>query len=155
MTTVIAANGWTKLVLVRQDYELRTLLEPAAVRASAPTLPREKLEAALRDIERAIDDPGSIHAAALHHLETTLHDTFLAGASNRKLLATISHAHMPLIVNHAFYDAFRLHPEMGTLTEHRTVIELLLQGKFDAASEALAAAASSRTRPKLERFAAS
>jgi DNA-binding GntR family transcriptional regulator len=138
---------------VRQDYELRVLLEPAALRASGPTLPREKLEAALRDIECAIDDPDSVHAAALHHLETTLHDTFLAGASNRKLLATISHAHMPLIVNHAFYDAFRLHPEMGTLTEHRTVIELLLQGKFDAASEALAAHlrnGETRTRQRLK-----
>jgi DNA-binding GntR family transcriptional regulator len=123
---------------VRQDYELRVLLEPAALLASAPTLAREQLEAALREIERAIEDPDSVDATALHRLETTLHDTFLGGASNRKLLATISHAHMPLIVNHAFYEAFRLHPEKGTLTEHRTVIRLLLRGEFDAASKALA-----------------
>jgi DNA-binding GntR family transcriptional regulator len=45
---------------------------------------------------------------------------------------------MPLIVNHAFYDAFRLRPEAGTLSEHRTVIERLLEGDFLAASEALA-----------------
>jgi len=46
-----------------------------------------------------------------------------------------------------------LHLEMGTLTEHRTVIELLLQGKFDAASEALAAHlrnGETRTRQRLK-----
>lgn len=123
---------------VREDYELRALLEPAALRASAPSLTHAQLDSALRDIERAIDAPDSVDAAALHKLETTLHDTFLAGASNRKLLATISHAHMPLIVNHAFYDAFHLHPEMGTLTEHRGIIAALLRGDIDSASDALA-----------------
>lgn len=138
---------------VRQDYELRALLEPAALLASAPSLSRAQLEAALRDVERAIDDPDCVDAAALYHLETTLHDAFLAGAPNRKLLATVSHAHMPLIVNHAFYDAFRLHPEMSTLIEHRTVIELLLRGKFDAASKALAVHlehGETRTRQRLK-----
>ncbi|MFM0381426.1 GntR family transcriptional regulator [Paraburkholderia strydomiana] len=138
---------------VRQDYELRTLLEPAALLASAPSLSRDQLEAALRDVERAIEDPDSVDASTLYHLEVTLHDTFLSGAPNRKLLATISQAHMPLIVNHAFYDAFRLHPEMSTLTEHRTVIELLLRGEFAAASTALAVHlrhGETRTRQRLK-----
>jgi DNA-binding GntR family transcriptional regulator len=123
---------------VAQDYELRVLLEPAALKASAPSLSREQLSAALSDIDRAIADPDSTDAAALNRLETTLHEKFLSFAPNRKLLATIDHAHMPLIVNHAFYDAFRLRPEAGTLSEHRTVIERLLEGDFLAASEALA-----------------
>lgn len=138
---------------VRQDYELRTLLEPAALRASAPSLTRAQLEAALREIERAIGAPDAVDAVALQKLESTLHDTFLARAPNRKMLATISHAHMPLIVNHAFYDAFQLHPEMGTLTEHRAVIVALLHGDLDAACDALAQhlqRGETRTRQRLK-----
>jgi DNA-binding GntR family transcriptional regulator len=123
---------------VSQDYELRVLLEPAALLASAPSLSGELLQGALSEIERAIDDPDSVDAGTLHRLETTLHDTFLSRAPNSKLLAAIGHAHMPLIVNHAFYDAFQLHPEAGTLVEHRAVIEHLLRADVAAASEALA-----------------
>ncbi|WP_250537231.1 GntR family transcriptional regulator [Caballeronia sp. AZ10_KS36] len=122
---------------VREDYELRVLLEPAALRMSAPLLPTEEVKAALADIERAIGNPDSIDAAVLYELEKTLHDKFLSYAPNRKLLAAVSHAHMPLIVNHAFYDAFRLHPEMGTLLEHRAVLEHLVAGDVRAASRAL------------------
>jgi DNA-binding GntR family transcriptional regulator len=44
---------------------------------------------------------------------------------------------MPLIVNHAFYDAFNLHPEAGMLSEHREVVRLLLKGNAQAAADAL------------------
>ncbi len=138
---------------VRQDYELRALLEPAALRAGAPSLTRAQLEAALHDVERAIETPDSVDAVALHKLETTLHDTFLAGAPNPKLVATISHAHMPLIVNHAFYDAFRLHPEPGTLAEHRDIILALLHDDLDTACNALATHlqhGETRTRQRLK-----
>jgi len=123
---------------VREDYELRRLLEPAALAASAPSLSRAQLQAALEEVQGAIARPDSVDAGALYRLEATLHQTLLAGAPNRKLLAAISHAHIPLIVNHAFYDAFGLHPETSMLLEHRTVIELLLRGEFDAAARALA-----------------
>jgi DNA-binding GntR family transcriptional regulator len=43
-----------------------------------------------------------------------------------------------LTVNHAFYDAFRLHPELGTLLEHRAVLEHWLGGDAAAAAQALA-----------------
>lgn len=123
---------------VAQDYELRGLLEPAALVASGPLLGALVLEEALADVERAIADPDSVDAGELHRLETTLHDTFLSRAPNGKLLAAIGHAHMPLIVNHAFYDAFQLHPDKGTLVEHRGVIEFLIRREYRKAADALA-----------------
>ncbi|MDR5806225.1 GntR family transcriptional regulator [Caballeronia sp. LZ001] len=122
---------------VAEDYELRVLLEPAALLASAPSLSRAQLEAALVEIERAIALPDSVDAAALYRIETTLHDSLLSFSRNRKLRAAIGHAHMPLIVNHAFYDAFNLHPEAGMLSEHREVVRLLLKGNAQAAADAL------------------
>lgn len=61
---------------VRNDSELRSLLEPAALAARTPRLSREMLE-------------------------------------------TISHVHMPLMVGHAFFNAFDLPPEVVALVEHR------------------------------------
>jgi DNA-binding GntR family transcriptional regulator len=46
---------------------------------------------------------------------------------------------MPLTVNHAFHNAFNLHPDLATLTEHRAVLRHLLDGNVDAATEALGA----------------
>jgi DNA-binding GntR family transcriptional regulator len=122
---------------VAQDYELRRLLEPAALVASAPTLPRERVEAALAQLECAIHDPDSVDAATLSRLETDLHVMCLEHAPNKKLLATVMGAHMPLTVNHAFYDAFNLHPDRGTLIEHREVLQAILGHDLARAAAAL------------------
>lgn len=122
---------------VSQYYELRILLEPAALLASAPRLSRQILENARHDIDAASACPDAVSATTLHRIEMTLHGDFFAQAPNRKLVATIEHAHMPLIVNHAFYDAFRLHPDRDTLIEHRAVIDLLLAGEIALAAQAL------------------
>ncbi|WP_133645729.1 GntR family transcriptional regulator [Paraburkholderia flava] len=122
---------------VAQDYELRMLLEVAALRASYPKLSREMLESACAEIERAIHDPDSIDADALQRLEITLHVECLQHAPNKKLLGTIDHALMPLTVNHAFFNAFNLHPDPATLAEHRAVLQPLLDGNIDAAADAL------------------
>lgn len=122
---------------VAQDYELRMLLEPAALRSSQPFLQHSMLTAAIADIERAIDHPDLVDADTLQQLETTLHVDCLAHAPNRKLLETIRHTHLPLTVNHAFYNAFNLHSETGTLEEHRVVLRHLIAGDVDNAVVAL------------------
>jgi DNA-binding GntR family transcriptional regulator len=138
---------------VAQDYELRMLLEPAALRASQPLLAQDVLTDAYAEIEGAIRDPDSIDADGLQRLETTLHADCLQHAHNKKLLRMIGHAHMPLTVNHAFHNAFNLHPDVATLTEHRAVLRHLLDGDVDAATDALGAhlyAAQGRTLKRLK-----
>ncbi|KVE26905.1 GntR family transcriptional regulator [Burkholderia singularis] len=124
---------------VRHDYELRILLEPAALLASAPALARGTLAAARDDIARAIAAPESFDADAAHRLEITLHERLLSDAPNHKLLSLVNRAHLPLTVNHAFYAAFHLRPEQATLVEHLRVLDLLLADHPEAASDALAA----------------
>jgi DNA-binding GntR family transcriptional regulator len=138
---------------VKHDYELRSLLEPAALAASAPLLSQAMLGVALAELERAIAEPDSVDSDALQRIENTLHIDCLQKAANRKLLETIGHAHMPLTVNHAFYKAFDLHPEPATLLEHRTVIRHLLDGDANAAADALRAhlqAGQTRTLQRLK-----
>jgi DNA-binding GntR family transcriptional regulator len=45
---------------------------------------------------------------------------------------------LPLTVNHAFYEAFGLHPDRGMLLEHRAVLEQLSRGDVHAAAQLLA-----------------
>jgi DNA-binding GntR family transcriptional regulator len=128
-------------------------VEPAALKTSLPFLAHETLAAALADIDRAIAEPGSIDADALQRLETTLHVGCLADAPNRKLLSMIANAHMPLTVNHAFFNAFSLHLDVDTLAEHRALLRHLLAGDGDAAAAALGAhlrAAQKRTLQRLK-----
>jgi DNA-binding GntR family transcriptional regulator len=56
-------------------------------------------------------------------------------------------------VNHAFHNAFNLHPDVATLTEHRAVLRHLLDNDVDAATAALSAhlyAAQERTLKRLK-----
>ncbi len=122
---------------VKHDYELRSLLEPVALMASAPLLSKDTLVVALAQVERAIDYPDTVDADALQQIENALHVACLREAPNKKLLDNIGHAHMPLTVNHAFYNAFNLHPEFNTLIEHRTVLRHLIDGEIEAAGAAL------------------
>jgi DNA-binding GntR family transcriptional regulator len=60
---------------------------------------------------------------------------------------------MPLTVNHAFFNAFNLHPQLATLVEHRAVLWPLLDGNIDAAADALfdhLRAAQKRTMQRLK-----
>lgn len=137
---------------VAQDYELRMLLEPAALRASQPFLRHETLMKALAEIDEAVANPDSVGADTLQRLETTLHVDCLAHASNTKLLNAIGHAHMPLIVNHAFYAAFEMHPDQRTLLEHRAVLQWLVAGDVDRAAALLSAHLEAGRKRTLQRL---
>src|SRR5258708_39746786 len=114
------------------------LVEAGGLGGSQPLRAQDVLNDAYAEIEGAIRDPDSIDADGLQRLETTLPADCLQHAHNKKLLRMIGHAHMPLTVNHAFHNAFNLHPDVATLTEHRAVLRHLLDGDVDAATEALA-----------------
>jgi DNA-binding GntR family transcriptional regulator len=137
---------------VRHDYELRSLLEPAALLASAPLLSTNMLLVARAQVDKAIEQPETVDADTLQLIENVLHLDCLREAPNKKLLNTIEHAHMPLTVNHAFYEAFNLHPEFDTLIEHRRVLEHLIEGKIEAAASALAAHLQSGQKRTLQRL---
>jgi DNA-binding GntR family transcriptional regulator len=141
---------------VSEDYALRTILEPIALRGSALSLSRNTLEAMHADLEAAQTRPGNVTAERLYQIETALHTDVLSLMPNRKLIKAIEHSHMPLHINLAFNRAFDTVPESSTLLEHKCVVDNLLAGDVDAAANSLKyhlENAAARTLQRLKVFA--
>ena len=147
-------SHWTAGPLTARDvsehYELRRLLEPAALRLAARFLRRDDLEA-LRvrlDAERVAASPESLEA-----LERDLHEVCLAPVSNRRLVAAIRQSRSPEIINRLFVEHFGLQDRAAALDEHERVLAHLLRGDADRAAEALERRlelAMARTRARLK-----
>jgi putative spermidine/putrescine transport system substrate-binding protein len=122
---------------VREHYEMRRLLEPAALRLAATSLRRNVLEAMRARVEaaRCVADDGG--AEGLEALERDLHETCLAPVPNRRLVAAIRQSRSPEVINRLFAQHFGLHDRAAALDEHDTVLSHLLKGDADGAAEAL------------------
>lgn len=138
---------------VRQDYELRLLLEPAALKVSGPHLDRAFLTSLLESLGRMLKHPESTSAAELDRIEQQIHRDCLAHHPNRKMLEVINHCQMPQVVERAFSDALNLPVESKTVEEHMRIVEHLLDGDYGRATQALGdhlQASSKRTQEKLK-----
>jgi putative spermidine/putrescine transport system substrate-binding protein len=135
---------------VREHYEMRLVLEPAALRQAAPSLARADLEAMRARIAAARQ---ACDRASLAALERDLHESCLAPVSNRRLLAAIQQSRMPDVINRLFADHFGLHEAPAVMDEHDAVLVELLRGEAGSAARALQRhlqAALERTRARLK-----
>lgn len=138
---------------VAEDYEIRVLLEPAALKASAPYLARAELEAMRARVKELVDHPERQNAAAITHLEQDLHQRCLGFYRNRKAGEMIAQSQLPVIVNRLFFQSLGVPPDEPLLMEHKMVLDHLLFGAFDAAASSLQShlqAAAERTRRRLK-----
>lgn len=121
-------------------YEVRSLLEPAALVKAAARAPRSTLLAMLSDIDVAMADPSTLDGAQLDRLEEALHVEFLSHCENRALMDAIR-APQSLLVAHRFLYAWtgRMFAAEPFLPEHREVLQHLVDGDVTAARNALAA----------------
>lgn len=124
---------------MREFYEVRRLLEPAALRAAAPGLDRAVLERILARVTRAEKDYPDVPTEAMLALEEDLHVTCVLSVDNPRLASFIQQSQLPLLVSHLFHRYLGIPEDKGMLTEHRLVLEHLLHGAHDAAAAALAA----------------
>lgn len=138
---------------VAEDFEIRFLLEPAALRASGPYLERAELEAMRARVQDLIDHPERQSAGDISRLEQDLHRQCLRHYRNRKAGEMIAQSQLPIIVNRLFFQSLGVPPNEPLLMEHKLVIEHLLFGAFDAAASSLQShlqAAAERTRRRLK-----
>ncbi|MBY5968183.1 GntR family transcriptional regulator [Halomonas denitrificans] len=138
---------------VAEDYEIRILLEPAALKASGPHLARDELEAMQARVQQLIDAPEQQSAATLARLEQDLHQHCLRHYRNRKAGEMIAQSQLPVIVNRMFFQVLGVPSDEPLLVEHKLVIDHLLYGAFDAAASSLQShlqAAAERTRRRLK-----
>ncbi|WP_309084617.1 GntR family transcriptional regulator [Chelativorans sp.] len=119
-------------------YQLRRLLEPAALVESAPQLDAAFLEGAVERIHRALAVRGNLYAEELQAIERDLHTHALSHCRNARLLAVIRQAQVLHITylylpNQSASEAERTQ----YLSEHLQVFEALAREAFKVAEQAL------------------
>lgn len=121
---------------VRDLYEMRALLEPAALKDIASDVPIDLCHRMAQDLRQAQKMPAD--AQLFDRLETQMHVTLLEGCRNTLLLRSIRE-HQSLILAHRFFyrftsDFFDVEP---FLAEHLAVIDALQDGQTKRAGDAL------------------
>jgi DNA-binding GntR family transcriptional regulator len=123
---------------VGQLYEMRWLLEPAALVAAAQRAPAAQVETLLANIRAATQNAERLDGAVLSALETELHADFLGLCANRVLLEAIQ-LYQSLLIAHDFLYRWapRLFGPEPFLPEHLEIAEKLGAGHFSEAGKAM------------------
>ncbi|WJD64752.1 GntR family transcriptional regulator [Pseudomonas kurunegalensis] len=122
---------------VKQDYELRILLEPDALRQGIEHVPRSELESMLKRIITAQEAGRHVQRADIEQLEQDLHVTCIAGVSNTRMAAVIRQCQIPMNVGRVLHEALHTSNDEAMLIEHRLIFEALLYGTVESACSCL------------------
>ncbi|UUC48371.1 GntR family transcriptional regulator [Pseudomonas citronellolis] len=122
---------------VIQDYELRVLLEPDALRQGVESVTRDELEKMLERIVDAQEAGSRVERSAIERIEQDLHVTCLAGLRNARMAAIIRQCQIPMNVGRVLHEALHTSTDEAMLQEHRLVFEALLHGTVESASSCL------------------
>lgn len=124
---------------IRDLFQLRYLLEPEALRQSAPLVPRDQLERTLAALEHMLANyPAEI--AAIDRAETDLHIDLLSHCPNREITQALKRTHLLFAPTRHLFDPFLKVPSevlQSAFLEHRQIVELLLLRKIGKAAVAL------------------
>jgi len=112
-----------------QLYEVRWLLEPAALLKAAPHVATAELTRMRRELEAAIDALPALEGGDLARLEHELHVDLLAHADNRPLLRALGAFQATLIAHHhVLYVVPHTPREDPLFEEHLAVVGALERG---------------------------
>lgn len=123
-------------------YELRWLLEPAALMQAAPLIERGQLEAVGRALSDTLGRMGRAGSPEMDRLEQDLHVQLMSACPNRELVRALEPTRLLLVLNRYIFDLYIGVPTQvltGSLREHLQVVECLLAGDAAGAGEALEA----------------
>ncbi|WP_027348653.1 GntR family transcriptional regulator [Halotalea alkalilenta] len=118
---------------ITEDYELRALLEPEALRQGAAELPRETLLAMLERITTIQRRGNATGWEEIERLEQDLHVICLGRPRNLKMSKLIRQCQNPINIGRIFVEVLNAGIDPNTLVEHRLVMESLLHGTVDSA----------------------
>ncbi len=136
-----------------EHFEMRQLLEPAALLAVADNIDRSKLIGMRDRLAAAEADLGSVTPSLMDEFEEDLHVTCLLKAENQRLVATIVQSQLPFVTNSLFRKFVGVEASSSMLPEHRLIFEHLIMAAPRAAAASLHAhleAAQSRTKARLK-----
>jgi DNA-binding GntR family transcriptional regulator len=137
---------------MKEMYEIRRLLEPAALIRAAPRLDRAAM-ANKRDHMMTLErDHSSLTPELLHQFDRFVHVECVLKIDNKRLASIIRQNQLPLATAQTFQQYLGLSDESATLSEHRLVLELLLKDAAEAAAAALVAHLDSARKRALARL---
>lgn len=139
---------------IREEYEIRSLLEPRAFIGSASRLTRERVSEELERIAAISTRRSGADLTQIEMAEAFLHNECLSSYENRRMREVVRRSQLPIFVNKVFFATLNSTESFfPALDEHRFVLEHLLRGAVEAAAAALQAhldAASRRTMLRLK-----
>ncbi|TBF70737.1 GntR family transcriptional regulator (plasmid) [Rhizobium leguminosarum] len=118
-------------------HEIRRLLEPGALVAAIPQMPRSLVDEARARIEDARRSSSGLSREHMDEIEHDLHVLCLEGARNRRLVQSVRLNQISLVINRLFGTYIGVHDEGDLLREHALVLDHLLVGDSAGASVAM------------------
>ena len=124
---------------IKDLFEMRILLEPHALRQSAPSLDRRTIREKLRRVEGAGTAAARTDTSLLHRLEVDLHQDMVLQCTNAELRGTLYRCQLPLITFHLSFASYEADTDILLMIEaHRRVLESLDAGDTERAASTLA-----------------
>ena len=123
---------------IRQLYELRWLLEPAALRAAALAAPKGEIEAMTRRLRTAMKAYPAVSRVEMDSLEHDLHVALLSHCGNQPLLDSLQRTRCILTLSkHVLGGAAPMPRRDPFMAEHLSVFQALAAGDLAAADTML------------------
>lgn len=137
-------------------YELRVLLEPAALHTAIGRIPKGILEAARSRLAHAADNFPNIDSAELDELEEDLHVGLLQYSVNNEILEALKRTRCILVAGKHIQKAIRgSTPIDAFMSEHIEILDAISSGKIGTAKKTLTAhlvASSRKAKERLQAF---
>ena len=124
---------------LREYYEIRCILEPAALLMAAPRLDADELRRMRGRVTAAMQRDHALLPDIMRSLDEDLHIHCVQRNGNTRLSEVIEDSHLVLFANHTFLRHLGVPEAVPELAEHAVIYDLLLQGNPDAAAAALRA----------------
>lgn len=137
---------------VAEDYEIRILIEPHALKSSAPFLASREIRAMRERLDAVLVTPGRVDSETVGKVEEDLHLHCLEHYANQRAWTVLLHGQLPLLVNRLFARFIGIESDDPTFVEHEVVLERLAEGAFDAAAAAHTAHLKLASRRTMERL---
>jgi DNA-binding GntR family transcriptional regulator len=137
---------------VAEDRELRMLLEPHALKLSAPLLDKAELLRMRDSCAMARRGDGKVPRAAIETIESDLHIACIRHYGNDRIKRVMRTGRLPMIVDALFADKIGIYPDDPAFVEHGIVLDQLLAGEFDAAAASHSAHLRQESRRTLDRL---
>ncbi|RWM88753.1 MAG: FCD domain-containing protein [Mesorhizobium sp.] len=139
----------------RNLYEVRLLMEPAALRTAIPRIPHEQIAGMKRRLLDAIESYPAIDGSELDAIEEDLHVDALRHSENGELLEALKRTHCVLVAGKHIQRAVRGPDAVDAfMDEHLGIVEAIEAQDFLTARDRLARHLLSSSRKAAERLEA-